>query len=158
MKLFDEIQKAVGEEEIRMEAVREEASIAKAEEDAKRDNPDIDGIIRNLPAFLERAALDGCHTGIRTFNVMVLSEKYHLIITDSIRKKAQERANSEMGQVTADILLESGVGIRDVLQESVIPLIDYLESEGFEVSIRSQDKDDPGAYCPTIENYISVSW
>ena len=146
MKLFDKIQVAVAEEERRMEAERG----VREEEDARKENPDIDGIIRDLPAFLERAASDGCHTGIRTFNVMVLNEKYHLIITDSIREKVQKR------QITADIL--RSVGIRNVLQKPVIPLIDYLENEGFEVSIESHIKDDPGAYCPTIENSLYVSW
>ena len=158
MKLAEKIQKIADKENKRMEAVREEASIAKAKKDEEKENPDIDEIIRNLPALLEKAALDGCHTGIHTLNVMTLSEKNHLVITDSMTKKSREQPVSGMDQITVDILLEDEIGIRNVLQKSVIPLIDYLESEGFEVSIKSQNKDIPELHFPIIDKYISVSW
>ena len=158
MKLFNDIQEVVDEEKKRMAEERRKASLVKREKEERRNNPDINRIIRNLPAFLERAALDGCHTGIHTLNVMTLNEENHLIITDSMKSRAQRQSVSGIGQIADDYLLEGEIEIRNILQKSVIPLIDYLEEEGFEVSIKSQNKDDPGAYCPTMEHCISVSW
>jgi len=158
MGLFNEIRKIAEEETVRREAARKKVALAKEKADERKRNPDINRIIRDLPAFLERAALDGCRTGVHTLDVMILNEKDHLIITDFMREEAQKKAFSGTKQITADILLEGVVEIRNVLQKSVIPLIDYLENEGFEVSIKSREQDDPGSYCPTMENYISVSW
>ena len=98
---------------------------------------DIEKIIKDLPALLRNAASKGdC-----AVKVMRLSEKSHL--------------NVKWHELNNEIEIH---GIRKVLLEPIIPLVDYLENEKLAVTIKEYNRSDSGQGRSWIERFIVVSW
>ena len=98
---------------------------------------DIEKIIKDLPALLRNAASKGdC-----AVKVMRLSEKSHL--------------NVDWHELNNEIEIH---GIRKVLLEPIIPLVDYLENEKLAVTIKEYNRSDSGQGRSWIERFIVVSW
>ena len=98
---------------------------------------DIEKIIKDLPALLRNAASKGdC-----ALKVMRLSERSHL--------------NVKWDELNNEIEIH---GIRKVLLEPIIPLIDYLENEKLAVTIKEYNRSDPGQGRSWTERFIVVSW